>query len=423
MMHMDKLHLERAFTEAPSELRDCVEEAFERGAKEMKRRHKWMTALSVAAACAVIFAGLAMAAGQLTRPRPDTVLTDRGDSPQATSRPTTKATPIPDITPEPTSTPEVIPEPTPTPEVTPEPTPTPEVTPEPEVSLVYTQPASNYYHMDPGCSGMVGAVPWTEESAISVGKQPCPVCILGTATLDLEEAPEEASAAESVEAPVYYTEAGRYYHGNEHCSGMLNTQPHSIELALASGKERCPVCQPIEPDHYDLFRAAFGQDLEALTPGYAYGYCGDDSDFFGEDSWFVTDGETYSMVCHVENILKADGGVNSITSYLGNPLEDVFCISFYSKNIGKDNLWSFLSGTEVGATAFREKDEAVERAVDRAGFEEPLNLEEGNVWVAIDSGGVIKELELYYVDTFSDVTVTLAWTLTDGQYVFMGTVE
>ena len=142
---------------------------------------------------------------------------------------------------------------------------------------------------------------------------------------------------------------------------------------------RCPVCQPIEPDHYDLFRAAFGQDLEALTPGYAYGYCGDDSDFFGEDSWFVTDGEAYSMVCHVGSFLKADGGVNSITSYLGNPLEDVFCISFYAECIGRGlNLWSFLSETEVGAIApFREKDEAVERLIEEAGYDGPLNLEEG----------------------------------------------
>ena len=77
-MKKDRLRLGRAFTEAPSELHDSIEEAFERGAKEMKRRHKWMTALSVAAACAVIFAGLALAAGQLTRPRPDMVMTERG---------------------------------------------------------------------------------------------------------------------------------------------------------------------------------------------------------------------------------------------------------------------------------------------------------------------------------------------------------
>ena len=40
MKHMDKLRLERAFTEAPPELHDCVEEAFERGAKKMKRSER-----------------------------------------------------------------------------------------------------------------------------------------------------------------------------------------------------------------------------------------------------------------------------------------------------------------------------------------------------------------------------------------------
>ena len=431
MKHMDKLHLERAFTEAPSELHDCVEEAFERGAKEMKRRHKWMTALSFAAACAVLLTGLALAAGQLTRPRPDTVLTDRGDSPQATSRPTTKATPIPDITPEPTSTPEVTPEPTPTPEVTPEPTPTPEVTPEPtptstpepEVKLVYTQPQSNYYHSVPDCSGMVGAIEWTEESAISVGKQPCPVCITGGIEPFVTNTPAP-EAEEPCEASVYYTAGGVYYHGNDQCSGMLNAEAHSVTEAKAAGKQRCPICQPIEPDHYDLFRAAFGQDLEALTPGYAYGYCGDDSNFFGEDSWFVTDGEAYSMVCHVGSFLEADGGVNSINSYLGNPLEDVFCISFYAESIGRDNLWSFLSGTEAGEIALAEKDETVERLIEKAGINEPLDIEEGNVWVAIGSDGAIRELEVYYVDVHSsEVAVTVGWTLIDGEYVFMGTVE
>ena len=423
-MKKDFPRLERAFTEAPSYLSTEIERTFKRGEAEMNRRHKLVVALTAMAACAILMAGLAFATGQMTRPKPDRVVTEQGGHGALEADENI----LPEITPEPTPTPEVTPIPTATPEVTPEPTPTPEVTPEPtpmstpetEVNLVYTQPKGNYYHSDPNCSGMVGAVPWTEESAISVGKQPCPVCILGTATL--EEAPEEAATAETVEVPVYYTPKGIYFHGNDQCSGMANAEAHSLAEAEAAGKQRCPVCQPVEPDHYDLFKQAFGQGLEALVPGSCYGYCGEETHFFGGDSWFVTDGETYSMVCHVENILKADGGVSSINSYFGNPLEDVFCISFYSRNIGKDNLWSFLSGTEVGATAFREKDEAVEHLIEESGIDKPLNLEEGNVWVAIGSDGVIKELEVYYVDADSDVTVTLAWTLTDGEYVFMGTV-
>ena len=427
-MKLDESRLSRAFTEAPSQLNDAVESAFRRGEQAMKKRYKWSLAMTAAAACMVILAGLALAAGRLTAPRPDPVVAAKTTAQaQPTPEITPEPTPTPEITPEQTPTPEVTPEPTPMPEVTPEPTPTQEVTPEPtptpmptpaaEIELVYTQPQGNYYHSDPNCSGMVGAVAWTLESALSVGKAPCPVCVEGSTTA--EEAPEE-----TVEVPMYYTEAGQYYHGNAHCSGMLNAQPHTIELALASGKQRCPICQPIEPDHYDLFVEAFGQGLEALVPGYAYSYCGDDTDFFGENCWFVTDGEATIRVCHVGSFLKADGGRDSIYSYVGTPLEDVFCVSIYADELDRlCNLWSFLSGSEAGEIALAEKDEAVERMIEKLSYDGPLNLEEGNIWMAIGSDGVIKELEVYYVDDDSAITVTLAWTLTNGEYVFTGTVE
>lgn len=417
-MKKDRLRLGRAFTEAPSELHDSIEEAFERGAKEMKRRHKWMTALSVAAACAAIFAGLALAAGQLTRPRPDMVMTERG---RATAEPTEEELTdlMTEITPEPTPMPEFTAKPTP--ETRPETTPMP--TPVPEVKLVYTQPQSNYYHSVPDCSGMVGAIEWTEASAISVGKQPCPVCITGKVEIKVPNTPMPESEA-PFEAPVYYTAGGVYYHGDEQCSGMLNAEKHTLDEAEADGKLRCPVCQPGEPDHYDLFKKAFGQGLEALVPGWGYSYCGDDTDFFGENCWFVTDGEATIRVCHVGSYLKADGGRDSIYSYVGTHLEDVFCVNIYTDELDKlCTLWPFLSETEAGALALSEKDEAVEHMIEKLGYDGPLNLEEGNVWVAIGSNGVIRELEVYYVDDDSDITVTLAWTLIDGEYVFTGTVE
>ncbi len=425
-MNKDFPRLERAFTEAPSYLSTEIERTFKRGEAEMKRRHKLYTALTAVAACAILMTGLAFATGRMTKPKPDRVVTEQGGH----GAPEADENILPEITPEPTPTPEVTPIPTATPEVTPEPTPTPEVTPEPtlmstmepEVNLVYTQPKGNYYHSDPNCAGMVGAVPWTEESAVSVGKQPCPVCILGTATL--EEAPEEADPAETFEVPVYYTPKGIYFHGNDQCSGMLNAEAHSLAEAEAAGKQRCPVCQPVEPDHYDLFKQAFGQGLEALMAGYAYSHIGDETDFFGEDCWFVTDGEATIRVCHVGSFLKADGGRDSVYSYVGTPLEDVFCVSIYADELDSlCNLWPYLSGSEAGEIALAEKDEAVEHLIEESGIDKPLNLEEGNVWVAIGSDGVIKELEVYYVDADSDVTVTLAWTLTDGEYVFSGTVE
>lgn len=419
--------LERAFTKMPPELPMEIERTFKRGEIEMKRRHKLYVTLTAVAACAVLMAGLAFATGQMTKPKPDRVVTEQSGH----GAPEADENILPEITPEPTPTPEVTPIPTATPEVTPEPTPTPEVTPEPtptpelagELEIVYTQPESSYYHSVQNCSGMVGAIEWTKASAISVGKQPCPVCVTGEVTITAPNtrAPE---SDEPCEAPVYYTAGGVYYHGNDQCSGMLNAQEHTLAEAEADGKLRCPTCQPVEPDHYDLFKQAFGQGLEALMPGYAYSHIGDETDFFGEDCWFVTDGEATIRVCHVGSFLKADGGRDSVYSYVGTPLEDVFCVSIYADELDSlCNLWPYLSGSEAGEIALAEKDEAVEHLIEESGIDKPLNLEEGNVWVAIGSDGVIKELEVYYVDADSDVTVTLAWTLTDGKYVYSGTVE
>ncbi len=422
-MKKDFPRLERAFTEAPSYLSMEIERTFKRGEAEMKRRHKLYTALTAVAACAILMAGLAFATGRMTKPKPDRVVTEQGGH----GAPEADENILPEITPEPTPTPEVTPIPTATPEVTPEPTPTPEVTPEPtptpelagELEIVYTQPESNYYHSVQDCSGMVGAIEWTKASAISVGKQPCPVCVTGEVTITAPNtrAPE---SDEPCEAPVYYTAGGVYYHGNDQCSGMLNAQEHTLAEAEADGKLRCPTCQPVEPDHYDLFKQAFGQGLEALIPGYAYAYCGDATRFFDEGNWHVTDGEEVFPICQASSFLKADGG--EYRTRMGSTVfEDVLCISFFSEKL--DNLWPFLSGSEAGALALAEKDEAVEDMIEKLNYAGPLNLEEGNVWVAIGSDGVIKELEVYYVDADSDVTVTLAWTLTDGEYVFAGTVE
>ena len=424
-MKKDDLRLSRAFTEAPSELHDAVESAFQRGERAMKKRHKMMVALSAVAACALLLTALALAAVRLTEPRPDPVVAAQGGGAIPSAEPTQDI--IDQITPEPTPTPEVTPIPTATPEVTPEPTPTPEVTPEPtptpelagELEIVYTQPESSYYHSVQNCSGMVGAIEWTKASAISVGKQPCPACVIGEVTITAPNtrAPE---SDEPCEAPVYYTAGGVYYHGNDQCSGMLNAQEHTLAEAEADGKLRCPTCQPVEPDHYDLFKQAFGQGLEALIPGYAYAYCGDATRFFGEGNWHVTDGEEVFPICQASSFLKADGG--EYRTRMGSTVfEDVLCISFFSEKL--DNLWPFLSGSEAGALALAEKDEAVEDMIEKLNYAGPLNLEEGNVWVTIGSDGVIRELEVYYIDPFSDVTVTLAWTLSDGEYVFSGTVE
>jgi len=143
-------HLDRAFTQAPSGLDASLAEAFRRGERAVKQRHKIMTTLSVAAALAVLCAAIALAAGRMIIPKPDTVAARGG------------ATPNPGEA-------GVIETQAPTPET---------VAPD-ALELVYTQPNSNYYHRAPDCSGMEGAVAWTLESAVSVGKRPCPICVGG----------------------------------------------------------------------------------------------------------------------------------------------------------------------------------------------------------------------------------------------------
>ena len=417
--------LERAFTEMPPKLPMEIERTFKRGEIEMKRRHKLYVTLTAVAACAVLMAGLAFATGQMTKPKPDRVVTEQGGhgAPEADEdilpEITPEPTPMPEVTPIPTATPEVTPESTPTPEVTPEPTPTPELAG--ELEIVYTQPESNYYHSVQDCSGMVGAIEWTKASAISVGKQPCPVCM----SVEIDDAVETPELEpEAIEAPMYYTEAGVYFHGDAHCSGMVGAEPHTIELALASGKQRCPVCQPVEPDHYDLFLKAFGQGLDALAPGYVYSYSSGKIDFFDETPWCewnVTDGKETLPVCGVTDFLKANSSDPTAYSVLDTPLEDVMRFSFEVERLG--NLWPFLSKTEAGGIALAEKDEAMERTIEMAGIEGPLNMEERNVWVAIGSDGAIKELEVYYVDAAGGCSATIGWKLTDGKYVFSGVVE
>lgn len=187
-------HLDRAFTKAPDELTASVEEAFRRGEKAVKQRQKIVTALSVAAVFAMLCAAIALAAGRMIAPKPDTVAT-RGS---ATSRPVRT---LLNVTHSPIheTTPELTPEPTPTPELTPQPTPE-HVIPD-ALTLVYTQPNSNYYHSLPDCSGMEGAVAWTLESAVSVGKQPCPICMDGEMESE-ETAPTEENPSLNAEIAV-----------------------------------------------------------------------------------------------------------------------------------------------------------------------------------------------------------------------------
>ena len=291
-------HLDRAFTEAPYGLKTSVEEAFRRGEEAMKQRHKIMAALSVAAAIAVLCAAIALAAGTMLKPRRDNVVAARGRGER-----TPTYTPVPETTPQPEQAlyyateggvyyhtdahcmgmmnampiaesdalaagkqpcPVCVSGEMESEEAAPESEEslaamgrsTPEPTPEAEeygmaggevyndsrMAVYYATMKGAYYHEDPHCSGMKGALPWTfealwykNEQAVRTGddgfavKRPCPVC----------------TEWEPPVVNVYATAKGKYYHIDKNCSGMKNaTRFFTSESAEEVGKARCPVCLP-----------------------------------------------------------------------------------------------------------------------------------------------------------------------------------
>lgn len=193
--------LERAFTQAPPELSDRIELAFLRGEQAMKKRHKLMVSLSVAAALAMLILGIALAAGEMTRPRQDAVVAavDGAEGIAAESTPT----PVPATEPEYTPTP--MPEPAQGKDLTAE--------------ICYATAQGEYFHRYENCSGMLDAIPWTQAAALAMGKQPCPVCL-----------PANASAAPTVSpmpceqdgVTVYYSDRDAYYHGSYEIWNSVN---------------------------------------------------------------------------------------------------------------------------------------------------------------------------------------------------------
>ena len=221
-------HLDRAFTQAPPQLSDRIEATFRRGEREMLRRHKIMTMLSVAAVAAVLFAAIALAAGTLVKPRVDRVVTSRGSGAGESKR---------------------------------------AQAPKAEEETYYALPNGRYYHADEHCSGMEDAWAITEAVALAWGKEPCPICMADKmseepvrpeaeeATVDGESAtvagyvaarptytPIPQIKAIDDDAVFYATQQGHYFHADEHCNGMYNAWPLNIDAAWVSGKNPCPVC-------------------------------------------------------------------------------------------------------------------------------------------------------------------------------------
>lgn len=245
-------HIDRAFTEAPSELSSSVEEAFKRGAEKVKQRQKIVTAVSVAAVLALICAAIALAAGRMVKPQADHVVAaPRGGGIGDLSRDGGDPTLEPADRRSKTSGDETGSVKASVASV------------DSEDLVYYANINGRYFHLDENCSGMMNALPCALNTVIVAGKEPCPSCVGAIAT----------------PWPYFATAEGRYYHLFEDCSGMVGAKGSSAADILASGKEPCPVCRPDAPGfcwatpegtYYHVERACMGMlNARVYTEAYA----------------------------------------------------------------------------------------------------------------------------------------------------------
>ena len=107
---------------------------------------------------------------------------------------------------------------------------------------VYCTADGTYYHVDDDCSGMRNARQVTYAEARVLGKVRCPKCIGGTPEVNATASAGGDAAAEDTDYYVFATKNGKYYHIDEHCTGMLNAQRVKLADMLSSGRPACPVC-------------------------------------------------------------------------------------------------------------------------------------------------------------------------------------
>ena len=212
---MKNINFDRAFAQTPEEVRERILTAFEKGEKKMKLRYKILSAVSAAAVLLVAFAVIALAGRESSTPKPDTlaapaVKNTRINSAAQTNEEVPRYTALPP-TASPTEEPVYDAEEW---SVTPESTPTVQPTPGPENEAFLDADSQNT-------------------------PTPSPVAMATMVSID---------AASGLPRGVYCTEGGKYYHTDEHCSGMRNAGFVGIETAAACWKLPCPVCC-----NYDIF--------------------------------------------------------------------------------------------------------------------------------------------------------------------------
>lgn len=190
MKQLTELH--KAFGSTPPEVHCAIERAFAKGEVQMKKRHKLMMVLPIAA-CLIAAIAVALAAGNHASPQPDVL-----------------AAPVLENT----------------------------ESPQPEKCVYFTDEGftgfeDNCYHAVQDCGGMMGAQKGSEDEALALGKYPCPVCLEDWI----------------IEVPtVWCTKNGQYYHTDQFCSHMHNAQSTTPEQAISEGKQPCPVCVAAETE-------------------------------------------------------------------------------------------------------------------------------------------------------------------------------
>lgn len=193
MKQLTELH--KAFGSTPPEVHCAIERAFAKGEVQMKKRHKLMMVLPIAA-CLIAAIAVALAAGNHASPQPDVL-----------------AAPVLENT----------------------------ESPQPEKCVYFTDEGftgfeENCYHAVQNCGGMIGARAGTVDEAVELGKFPCPVCLA-----------DEIVPADAEVPTVWCTKNGRYYHTEQFCSGMHNAQSETQTQAEADGKQPCPACVNAAP--------------------------------------------------------------------------------------------------------------------------------------------------------------------------------
>lgn len=129
--------------------------------------------------------------------------------------------------------------------------------------------AGNRYHLDSECAS-TDAEWMLLGQAIRSSLIPCVDCVQGIDVIDRKE-----GLAGSLTG-FYYTEGGIYYHTVSDCSGMRNAIVHTFGLALASGKQPCPVCFPYDASSEESVRR-YMMDIFYCCFGAAYPFDADPS--------------------------------------------------------------------------------------------------------------------------------------------------